>query len=102
MMALMQRNLDLNPQLKEQCDIRELNWGEEIPEGIPSHPDVLLLADCVYLEIAFQPLVETMVAMSKSDTEILVSWRISSNLVLSSQCHLSLSPFSSAISRDAR
>lgn len=73
MMALMQRNLDLNPQLKRRCDIRELNWGEDVVKGIPRHPDVLLLADCVYLEIAFQPLVDTMVAMSTQDTEILVS-----------------------------
>lgn len=73
MMALMQRNLELNPQLKDRCDIRELNWGEDIPEGIPSHPDILLLADCVYLEVAFQPLVDTMVAMTTAVTEILVS-----------------------------
>lgn len=72
MMALMQRNLNLNPHLQKKCIIAELNWGEVIPEGIPSQPDVLLLADCVYLEIAFQPLLDTMKAMTTDKTEILV------------------------------
>jgi predicted nicotinamide N-methyase len=73
MMALMQRNLELNAQLIDRCEIRELNWGEDVPKRIPSHPDILLLADCVYLEVAFQPLVDTLVAMTTTTTEILVS-----------------------------
>lgn len=92
----MQTNLDLNQGIDE-CKVAELNWGEPLPENVPHKPDVLLLAgeplfilsfnlilsflnyhsflstDCVYLEVAFQPLVDTMIEMSTKDTEILVS-----------------------------
>ena len=72
MLALMQQNLELNPQLKGLCIVGELNWGESVPEGIPGQPDILLLADCVYLEVAFAPLVDTMREMATEQTEILV------------------------------
>ena len=42
---------------------------------MPKHPDILLLADCVYLEVAFQPLVDTMVEMSTPQTEILFCYQ---------------------------
>lgn len=73
MLSLMSRNLSLNaPSLLDPCHIAELNWGIlPLPTTVPSKPDVLLLADCVYLEVAFQPLVDTMVAMSTKETEIL-------------------------------
>lgn len=100
MMALMQRNLDLNPHHCERCTITELNWGEEIPEGIPSHPDVLLLADCVYLEKAFRPLVDTMRAMSTERTEILVRFEFS--LPISSISTYKTFLYSSAINSDER
>jgi predicted nicotinamide N-methyase len=73
MLALMKRNLALNPSLMERCLVGELNWGERVPEGIPKQPDILLLADCVYLEVAFQPLVDTLKEMAMETTEILVS-----------------------------
>ncbi|PWN35116.1 uncharacterized protein FA14DRAFT_167464 [Meira miltonrushii] len=75
MMKLMAQNLDLNPDLRERCIVAELNWGEAVPEDVTTHPDVLLLADCVYLEIAFQPLVDTMVEMSTPQTEILFCYQ---------------------------
>ncbi|CAO1613531.1 unnamed protein product [Parajaminaea phylloscopi] len=70
MLRLMDQNLKLNPGM-DLCHVAELNWGEPIPEGIPAKPDVLLLADCVYLEVAFQPLVDTMRDLSDDHTEIL-------------------------------
>lgn len=75
MMKLMAQNLDLNPALKRRCIVAELNWGQPIPADVPSHPDVLLLADCVYLEIAFQPLVDTMRAMCTPETEVLFCYQ---------------------------
>ncbi|PWN28529.1 hypothetical protein BDZ90DRAFT_213789, partial [Jaminaea rosea] len=73
MLALMERNLQLNsPGMLDPCHVAELNWGEfPLPQNVPSKPDVLLLADCVYLEVAFQPLVDTMIALSTAQTEIL-------------------------------
>ncbi|KAE8233177.1 hypothetical protein CF326_g1787 [Tilletia indica] len=88
MLDLMQRNLKLNEEvahaeggnasaksLSSTCVVKQLNWGEPIPEDIPSKPDVLLLADCVYLEVAFQPLVDTMVELSTPSTEILFCYQ---------------------------
>ncbi|KDN49209.1 hypothetical protein K437DRAFT_262097 [Tilletiaria anomala UBC 951] len=80
MMQLMRENLALNQTqaqapLPDPCHVEELNWGEPIPDTVPSQPDVLLLADCVYLEIAFQPLVDTMAALSTPATEILFCYQ---------------------------
>ncbi|KAK0523591.1 Protein-lysine N-methyltransferase efm6 [Tilletia horrida] len=92
MMQLMQRNLELNEEvsaaeaeveagregrrgLPTPCEVRELNWGEPLPADVPAKPEVLLLADCVYLEIAFQPLVDTMVELSTPETEILFCYQ---------------------------
>jgi predicted nicotinamide N-methyase len=76
MMRLMQQNLDLNgEQLRKCCTVAELNWGERVPADTPSKPDILLLADCVYLEVAFQPLVDTMCEMSTPETEILFCYQ---------------------------
>ncbi|PWY99776.1 hypothetical protein BCV70DRAFT_200689 [Testicularia cyperi] len=95
MLALMRENLTLNPFPPvpgETCVVEELNWGEPLPPApspsassalnsnsnstqVPPKPDVLLLADCVYLESAFQPLVDTMVELSSKDTEILFCYQ---------------------------
>ncbi|KAK0566388.1 Protein-lysine N-methyltransferase efm6 [Tilletia horrida] len=88
MLDLMQRNLTLNEEatpgdeaggapngLPTPCVVRELNWGEPLPTDVPSKPEVLLLADCVYLEVAFQPLVDTMVELSTPETEILFCYQ---------------------------
>jgi hypothetical protein len=80
MMALMKRNLELNSHFKDRCILGELNWGETMPEEIPAQPDILLLADCVYLEVAFQPLVDTLKEMATERTEILVSGNLAAEL----------------------
>lgn len=71
MLPLMAENAQLNPDMIDACHVAELNWGEPLPPDVPAHPDVLLMADCVYREEAFQPLVDTLVAMSTPTTEIL-------------------------------
>lgn len=70
MLHLMTKNLELNPDM-DPCHVAELNWGEPLPEHVPHKPDVLLLADCVYLEVAFQPLIDTMRDLALPQTEIL-------------------------------
>lgn len=74
MLELMKSNLALNPDM-DPCHIAEVNWGEPIPSHVPSKPDVLLLADCVYLEAAFQPLVDTMLDLCAPETEILFCYQ---------------------------
>ncbi|WFD31410.1 Protein-lysine N-methyltransferase efm6 [Malassezia sp. CBS 17886] len=71
MLPLMHENLALNPDCVDACHVEELNWGEPLSARVPAHPDVLLLADCVYRESAFQPLVDTMCMMATRTTEIL-------------------------------
>ncbi|WFD02731.1 Protein-lysine N-methyltransferase efm6 [Malassezia obtusa] len=75
MLPLMDSNTQLNKErMVDACHVAELNWGEPIPHGVPAKPDVLLLADCVYREEAFQPLVDTMVELATPQTEILFSY----------------------------
>ncbi len=87
MMQLMHDNLaltDAQAPLPDTVHIAELNWGEaeegavpapppsplNLGEPVPAKPDVLLLADCVYLEIAFRPLVDTLLALSRTPSSI--------------------------------
>ncbi|KAJ1020691.1 hypothetical protein NDA16_004083 [Ustilago loliicola] len=84
MLPLMRENLLLNFPTSSSNDtstntttngfitVAELDWSRT-PESTFTDPmpDVLLLADCVYLETAFQPLIDTMAALSTSETEIL-------------------------------
>jgi hypothetical protein len=64
----MQENVDLNG-LSPAVSADVLNWGEDsIPEEIPSNPDVVLMADCVYFEPAFPLLGELLLLPSSLNT----------------------------------
>ncbi|KAG0267745.1 hypothetical protein DFQ27_008390 [Actinomortierella ambigua] len=73
MMPIMEANLQLNG-LQQSTKALELNWGEPKPEDAPI-PDVILLADCVYHEVAFQPLVQTLKDYSTRETCILLAYK---------------------------
>ena len=56
--------------------VAELDWATPPPALFTDPaPDVLLLADCVYLESAFQPLVDTLAALATDKTEILFCYQ---------------------------
>ncbi|KAJ5281353.1 hypothetical protein N7478_006725 [Penicillium angulare] len=59
MFDLMKDNIQLND-LDTAVSASILNWGEPIPKQIPSKPDIILAADCVYFEPAFPLLVSTL------------------------------------------
>ncbi|XP_056632378.1 protein N-lysine methyltransferase METTL21D-like [Diorhabda sublineata] len=50
-----------------------LDWGTEVEL---KSPDIILLADCVYYEESVLPLIRTLKALARSDTEILVCQEI--------------------------
>lgn len=63
LLDLMQRNVDLNfhqhvgseaNPATSACPVQvaELDWGGELPSGIPHEPDLILAADCVYFEVS--------------------------------------------------
>lgn len=57
MIPLMNQNIELN-NLQDKVVAEVLDWGEELPEFLEGQPvDLVLAADCVYLESAF-PLLE--------------------------------------------
>ncbi|KAK1150348.1 Protein-lysine N-methyltransferase efm6 [Aspergillus melleus] len=60
MLPLMETNIKIN-NLASTVVAGVLNWGEPIPDLIPSHPAVILAADCVYFEPAFPLLISTLV-----------------------------------------
>lgn len=59
MLPLLTKNISLNPLISPVIP-SVLSWGSHIPLSIPSHPDILLAADCVYFEPAFPLLLATM------------------------------------------
>jgi predicted nicotinamide N-methyase len=59
MFSLMEANIELN-NLIPNATAAILNWGETIPSQVPSKPDVILAADCVYFEPAFPLLITTL------------------------------------------
>ncbi|KAJ3354676.1 hypothetical protein HDU83_004898 [Entophlyctis luteolus] len=73
---LMQKNVDLNLTDSERSlvKVRELKWGTAISPEITTEPvDLILASDCVYLESAFDPLLETLVELStEGRTELLI------------------------------
>lgn len=63
----MKSNIQLN-NLGANATAAILNWGEPIPSQIPSKPDVILAADCVYFEPAFPLLITTLQDLLGPDT----------------------------------
>ncbi|KAJ5381015.1 uncharacterized protein N7496_003443 [Penicillium cataractarum] len=59
MFELMKDNITLN-NLDSTVVASILDWGEPIPSHIPSKPDIILAADCVYFEPAFPLLITTL------------------------------------------
>lgn len=70
-MGLMQENIKLN-HLEQSVTADILNWGEVIPDiSQVLNADVILASDCIYLEIAFIPLLETFFALTNKPTSII-------------------------------
>lgn len=59
MLHLMETNIELNG-LATVVHPAVLNWGEPLPADMPTHPAVILAADCVYFEPAFPLLIATL------------------------------------------
>jgi protein N-lysine methyltransferase METTL21A len=59
MFALMQKNIELN-NLHSAVAASIYDWGETPPANVPTHPDIVLAADCVYFEPAFPLLQKTL------------------------------------------
>jgi predicted nicotinamide N-methyase len=59
MLDLMEQNIRLNS-MENSVLATVYDWGESTPLGLPSKPDILLAADCVYYEPAFPLLHKTL------------------------------------------
>ncbi|CAF9942043.1 MAG: hypothetical protein ALECFALPRED_009465 [Alectoria fallacina] len=71
LLPLLKHNIDLNtPNLRNSTSVVPilLPWGQPIPPMIPSPPDILLAADCCYLESNVPLLIATMEALMRKDT----------------------------------
>ncbi|KAI4109650.1 MAG: hypothetical protein LQ339_001763 [Xanthoria mediterranea] len=66
-LSLLKHNIALNPS-RAPITAHVLEWGSCIPTPVPSCPDILLAADCVYFEPAFPLLLRTMQQMISTDT----------------------------------
>ncbi|KAG5361489.1 Protein-lysine N-methyltransferase EFM6 [Yarrowia sp. C11] len=75
MIPLMNQNIELN-NLQDKVVAEVLDWGEELPSFLEGQPvDLVLAADCVYLESAFPLLEKTLIDLSNKDTKILMSYK---------------------------
>ncbi|KAL9070833.1 MAG: hypothetical protein Q9161_004624 [Pseudevernia consocians] len=71
LLPLLRHNVDLNtPNFRNSTSVvpNLLSWGQSISPTIPSPPDVILAADCCYLESNVPLLVATMEALMGNDT----------------------------------
>ncbi|KAH7125201.1 putative methyltransferase-domain-containing protein [Dendryphion nanum] len=59
MFELMNQNITLN-NLSTRTTATIYDWGEPTPSNLPTHPDIILAADCVYFEPAFPLLQQTL------------------------------------------
>lgn len=59
MLQLMQSNIEMND-LSSKVTSALLDWAFPLPEDIPSHPAIVLAADCIYFEPAFPLLISTL------------------------------------------
>ncbi|KAH3685831.1 hypothetical protein WICPIJ_003190 [Wickerhamomyces pijperi] len=71
LVPLMQKNIHLN-NLENHVFAETLSWGEELPDYAKSGVDVILAADCVYLEKAFPLLEKTLLDLSEADRDVLI------------------------------
>ncbi|KAF8592477.1 hypothetical protein K439DRAFT_1378610 [Ramaria rubella] len=75
LLDLMHMNVSLNG-LSSSVDVLQLDWGPQLPSTVPLEPDLVLAADCVYFEPAFDLLVSTLCALATSPrTEILFCYK---------------------------
>ncbi|KAL9602273.1 MAG: hypothetical protein Q9219_001998 [cf. Caloplaca sp. 3 TL-2023] len=58
-LPLLDHNISLNP-VRTSTSAHILEWGSPVPTAVPTSPDVLLAADCVYFEPAFPLLLQMM------------------------------------------
>ncbi|KAH9991469.1 putative methyltransferase-domain-containing protein, partial [Russula vinacea] len=77
LIPIMKRNILLNG-LQSHVTAIELDWAKPIPE-LPQPPDIVLAADCIYLEATFPLLVSTLVALVPTPPgrapEVLLSYK---------------------------
>lgn len=75
MLPLMEININLND-LSSMVSASVLDWGESLPAEIPSHPEIVLAADCVYFEPAFPLLISTLEQLIGPDSICYFSFKV--------------------------
>lgn len=69
MLSLMQSNVQFNG-LSDIVHPAVLDWGNALPETVPSKPAIILAADCVYFEPAFPLLLSTLQSLLSSSNSL--------------------------------
>lgn len=71
MLTAPEQNISLNKEnIGETTTVipSQLQWGKPLPNGVPEHPDILLVADCCYVEASFPLLFSTMMELIGKET----------------------------------
>lgn len=71
----MDENIQLN-NLTEKVKAKVLNWGDDLPQFTKDHEiDLVLAADCVYLEAAFPLLEKTLLDLTEKNVPVLMCYK---------------------------
>lgn len=73
MLPLMENNIQIN-ELQHQVEAKVLDWGEPLP-AFCKDVDVILAADCVYLESAFPLLNQTLLDLTENGAPIFMAYK---------------------------
>ena len=79
LLSLMNDNIFINmpkpPPSSVLINARILPWGEPIPSSVYQHPDVLLAADCAYIEESFPLLFRTLEHLMGQETVLFFCYK---------------------------
>lgn len=73
LVPLMEQNIKLNGLGNVHAE--KLMWGEPLPE-FAKNPDLILAADCVYLESAFPLLEQTLLNLTENGAPVLICYKL--------------------------
>eukprot|EP00743_Colponemidia_sp_Colp-15_P005983 GILK01006430.1.p1 GENE.GILK01006430.1~~GILK01006430.1.p1 ORF type:complete len:280 (-),score=52.49 GILK01006430.1:25-825(-) len=71
----LEANVELNPVVKANgsIDVKALCWGEDQLKYTKGAYDYVLVADGIYWEFLFEPLLQTLIALASTDTVVYVA-----------------------------
>ena len=68
------QNIQANQDISGKVSAEALDWKGEVPPGLKGTADVVIVCDCIYYEASLQPLIDTILSLTKEDTSIILAY----------------------------